>query len=91
MSRIKRFICLAIPFFWYLEAEWDWSNEMDGLRSPRRFYRNKFFKDSYIITEVFNDKKLCKSKFVLVAGFVKSYLQNTLLGDNCHLVYSLTK
>lgn len=58
-------IILCIPFFWYLEDEWEESLEWEYRRKPRRFYRNKFYKN-YVITEVFKDKTKVKSKYKLV-------------------------
>lgn len=81
-------IVLHIPFFWHLEDEWDWSDEMDYCRKPRRFYRNKFFKE-YVITEVFTDKSKLKSKTKLVIEFCKKLRENKLLMDRTYLTYSV--
>tara|TARA_R110000782_G_scaffold267889_1_gene363714 strand:- start:1662 stop:2057 length:396 start_codon:yes stop_codon:yes gene_type:complete len=81
------YVVLHIPFFWYLEAEWGCSKEMDYTRKPRRFYRNKFFKE-YIITEVFTYKSKVKPKNKLVMEFCKELRRNDLLMDRTYLIYS---
>lgn len=74
---------LSIPYFWYIETEWDWSDEWDYVRKPRQFLRNKIYKD-YMITSIFRNKPFTIKE--AVRFFVIDYKNNELFEDRLSVV-----
>lgn len=74
-------ILLRLNFLWVLEMEWDWSNEMDYIRSPRQFWRHKIFK-KYHISHIFREKSLSKKEIIKV--FIHEFkCKNLIDGEFC--------
>lgn len=88
IKEIIKIFRLSNPFNWVLVSERDWSLDVDGRTAPRRFFRNKYYKDDYCITEVYNNIDNRKSKYTLVKEFVKKYRKGELLNNVCY--YTVT-
>lgn len=78
LKTIKKDYILSNSSYWYIEADWEASWEMDYTRSPRQFLKNKYY-DEYKICSIYYKKPFTIQE--AVDRFMIKYKDNTLLDD----------
>lgn len=81
---IKKWL-LSLERYWYLDDEWKRSIEMNYVRSPRQFFKNKLFPE-YLITSCFYQKPYAKSK--AIKQFIKNYEDGKLIDNKVCLIFN---
>lgn len=63
---------------WYLNTSWDWSVEIDYIRSPRKFWKHCKYPE-YLITAVYYKNPIPKQKSIEL--FIIDYDNGKLIQD----------